>query len=264
MSIGISTSCMYPLETEKSLELVAGSGVDVTEIFFNSPSELKRPMLEKLRRITESAGVRVSSVHPFLSFAEGYLFFSEYERRFEDSLELYKSFFEAAGYLGADILVIHGCKTYAKFPREEYYRRFGKLAELGESFGVRVSQENVVNYYSMYPDFLYGMKEALGSRFHMTLDVKQALRSGCNAFELIEELHDNIVNVHISDSNSEKDCMIPLKGNFDFKRLFDTLRGYGFGGDYIVELYRDNFDDFSDVAASAARLKELMKQKSCT
>ncbi len=188
------------------------------------------------------------------------MLFSEYERRFTDTLEIYKAFLEASAYLDADVLVIHGSKIPGYIPWEQYYERFGKLAELGESFGIKVSQENVVNFLSMYPDFLYGMKKALGSKFYMTLDVKQARRSKCDAFELIDRLHENIVNVHISDSNIEKDCMIPLKGNFDFKRLFDTMKGYGYKGDFIVELYRHNFEDFSEVKASAEKLKELIKE----
>ena len=40
MNIGASSSCFYPLETEKSLLLVGKAGIRITEVFFNSPSEL--------------------------------------------------------------------------------------------------------------------------------------------------------------------------------------------------------------------------------
>lgn len=42
MSVGISTACFYPAATEEALRCVAEAGAKVTEVFFNSPSELER------------------------------------------------------------------------------------------------------------------------------------------------------------------------------------------------------------------------------
>ena len=104
MNIGASSSCFYPLETEKSLLLVGKAGIRITEVFFNSPSELEVPFIKQLEKIKNEYSMDITAVHPFMSFAEGYNIFSSYRRRFDDSLELFKKYFEAAAALGARFL----------------------------------------------------------------------------------------------------------------------------------------------------------------
>lgn len=48
MSIGVSSACMYPQETEKAFLFLAENGVKKTEIFFNGLSELKDGLLMNL------------------------------------------------------------------------------------------------------------------------------------------------------------------------------------------------------------------------
>ena len=84
MSVGISTACFYPAATEEALRCVAEAGAKVTEVFFNSPSELEPVFLRRLSSIASDNGIRIRSLHPFTSFAEGYILFSQYVRRFDD------------------------------------------------------------------------------------------------------------------------------------------------------------------------------------
>lgn len=48
MSVGISTACFYPAATEEALRCVAEAGAKVTEVFFNSPSELEPDFLRRI------------------------------------------------------------------------------------------------------------------------------------------------------------------------------------------------------------------------
>ncbi len=45
--------------------------------------------------------------------------------------------------------------------------------------------------------------------FKMIFDIKQAIRSGYSPFEVLDEMKNEIVHVHISDSNSKFDCLPP-------------------------------------------------------
>ena len=54
MKIGVSTSCLYPLETEKSLLGVAKAGVNTTEIFFNANCELEKEFVAGLKEIKDA------------------------------------------------------------------------------------------------------------------------------------------------------------------------------------------------------------------
>jgi sugar phosphate isomerase/epimerase len=252
MNIGASTSCFYPLETEKALSRVIDLGFKKTEIFFNTSSELKVPFVKEMKKQADDAGVKVLSIHPFSSNIENNCIFGEYQRRYDDFIDLYKQHCHAAALLGAKVVVIHG--AYAKLkrdlPEEHYFNRFASLVEIGKQEGVMVCQENVVRFRSQSIDFLKRMKNYLGDDFHIVFDIKQSIRSGYNPFDFLDEMKDDIVHVHLSDNTSEIDCMPPGRGDFDFKRLFNTLNEAGYSGDYVIELYSKGYDIEQELAYS--------------
>lgn len=257
MSIGVSTSCYYPLETESAFKTIASLGFKTCEIFFNSFSELERPFLKEICLIKDDNGIRIPSLHPFLSFGEPYLLFSEYERRFEDSLDFYKRYFEAANILDAKILVMHGGKASNYVTDELYFERFAKLAALGKEKGITVAQENVVHYRSQSPNFLARMNEYIGHDFKVALDLKQAARAGYSAFEFVQALSGNIAHIHISDMKEQDDCMPPGEGDFDFVRLLAAMSASDYEGDYIIELYRHNFENDSQLVNAGHYIERL-------
>ncbi|NMP37394.1 MAG: sugar phosphate isomerase/epimerase [Clostridiales bacterium] len=263
MNIGASTACFYPLETELSLERVGKLGFKTAELFMNSFSEMEDGFVSGLCNIKEEYGINICSMHPFASFAESYTLFSSYERRYHDSLELYKRFFEIMNRLGAGIFVVHGGKIPGSIDDELYFERFGEFGRIGSSYGVIVAQENVVHYRSESPDFLKRMRAYIGDEFKMVLDVKQALRAGYSPYEFTEPLHDSIVHIHVSDHDSEHDCTPPGEGVFDFGKLFGTMNSYGYRGEYIIELYSSGFTDDSQLIASRDMLEKEFSRISC-
>lgn len=256
MNIGASSSCFYPLETEKSLELVGKVGIKITEVFFNSPSELDYSFLKQLEKIKAEHSMKITAVHPFMSFSEGYSLFSPYLRRFTDGLELFKKYFEAAATLGAGVLNLHGGNGGRTIPDSEYAERLGALIELGKTFGVCVSHENVVHYFGETPQFMEYLHSQLGEDFKMTLDLKQARRANIDPFEFVRLLGPSICHIHVSDCSKTEDCLTPQEdGLFDFARLFSAMDALGFGGSYIVELYRRNFKDENELRCGVEYLK---------
>ena len=252
MNVGASTSCFYPLETEKSLDKVITLGFKSAEIFFNSSSELEPDFVKELKNQADGEGVRILSVHPFSSSLENTCIFGEYQRRFDDYIGLYQKHFQAAAMLGADICVIHGgiARQKRDISDDFYFERFAKLIELGKREGVRVCQENVVRFRSESLEFLKNMRSALGSDFHMVYDIKQSIRCGYDPFEVLDEMKNEIVHVHISDNNSECDCMPPGRGNFDYKRLFGELEKANYQGGYVIEIYSKGYDVEKELTAS--------------
>ncbi len=243
MAVGISTSCFYPQPTEQAMQTLGEIGVKVAEVFINARAELRPPLLDELLRIQRHYGMRIPSLHPWMSFAEGYIFFSEYERRFLEALDDLKHYFEAANRLGADILVFHGAKMSTQTDPSLYIDRFSRIAQEGKRCGVRVAQENVVEYLAESPAFLRRMQREMGELFHMVLDIKQTRRSGIPYKEFLGSLLKSIVHVHISDCNSQESCLPPGEGNFPFRELFEAFCEAGYPGDYVIELYRNNFCD---------------------
>ncbi|MCM1543783.1 MAG: sugar phosphate isomerase/epimerase [Ruminococcus sp.] len=260
MKIGVSSSCFYPLETEKSLVRLGELGVRTAEVFFNAFSELESGYLSELCKIKEHYGMDIVSFHPFMCFAERYNIFSAYRRRFDDSLEMYKRFFNAAATIGAKFYVMHGSKTYMDISREEYAERFDIFRRLGKEFGITVAHENVVDYVGQTPEFMRFLRQSIGDEFKMVLDVKQARRSKVDAFEFVSTMGSSIAHLHLSDFAPNEDCLPPSEnGNFDFTRLFAEMKKLDYSGSCIVELYNRNFSDDKQLIDSANYLRRTAR-----
>ena len=102
-----------------------------------------------------------------------------------------------------------------------------------------------------------GLRDALGDKFRMVLDIKQAVRAGCSPYDFTDILADNICHVHISDYNGVSDCVPPGEGRFDFKKFFDTMKEKGYRGDYVIELYRSGFRDIGQLESSFNALRDF-------
>lgn len=246
MLAGLSTACLYPQNTEDALRLIATTGVQATEVFLNSDSELAPAYIRELRQIADGSGIRTLSVHPYTSGMEPMLFFSAYTRRFEDGREYYKRYYEAVNLLGGDIVVFHGHFAGMKIEPQDYFHRFAVLLEDARQAGVRLCHENVSRCYGRSPDFFVQMRAAL-PRAEYVLDVKQAVRSGATALEFVRAMGKNIAHVHISDHDADHDCLPPGKGTFNIGEFLNLLRCNGYDGGVLVELYRENFGDIVEL-----------------
>lgn len=250
MQFGVSSSCFYPLETEKSLALIGEMGIKTAEVFFNSPMELNGSIFENILQIKKYYSIDISSVHPCTSSCEPFFFFSEYERRFYDLLDFYKRYMDCCVKLGAKILIIHGMRTVGSISDEQYFERFGKICSVGKEFGITVAQENVSGFSSGDPAFLKKMKAYLGEDFKLNFDLKQMHRCLFNENDFFDDLIDSVVNVHISDSTPTKDCLPPGEGNYDLYSFVKRLLNSGYDGNCIIELYRSNYEKYNQIKKS--------------
>lgn len=257
MAFGISTSCLYPMNTEEALDTLGRLGVRTCEVFLNSISETTLNFAETLNKIKNEYGMNIVSVHPFSSFSETYMLFGEYERRYLDAFDFYKRCFEVTAAVGAEFSIIHGSLKPAKISEKEYFERFFRLTEAGKEHGITVAQENVNRHLSENPDFLKRMKAALGDNFRLVFDVKQAVRAGYSPVEFAENFKNDICHIHISDHNGCFDCIPPGKGDFSFRKLISVMNSANYGGDYVIELYRAGFETEKDLMKSLYFVENL-------
>lgn len=259
MDLGVSSSCLYPLETEKALRIIGELGIKHSELFFNSPSELTDNYLRELCKIKDYYGIDIATFHPYMSFAEGFYIFSSYKRRFYDSLEMYKPMFNAAAVTGAKYFIMHGAKNPMEISKEEYAERFYLFNKTANEFGISVAHENVVHYASEKPEFLAYLKKNLGNSFKAVLDVKQARRANENPYCFTEELGNSIVHLHLSDFKKGEDCLLPCEsGLFDFKGYLSYFEENGYEGKALIEVYRRNYSDPKQLKESLDYLKALL------
>ena len=69
------------------------------------------------------------------------------------------------------------------------------------------------------------------------LDIKQAMRAGCEPAEFIGAMGSQLVNVHICDWHENGALCLPCEGNFDFDAFMLALKREGYDGPIIVEPY---------------------------
>lgn len=258
MQPAISTACLYPMLLEKSFSTLVSMGFRTFEVFINTFSELQPDYLKTMKKAAEESGSTFYSVHPFTSGYENLLLFSEYERRFTDSLEFYKNYMNACRILGAHILVLHGRRSdKPSISDEEFFERYLRLYDLGSEFGVMVAQENVSKFCSETPAFIRKMRAACGMRCAFVLDVKQAVRAGQDPCEMCDAMGSRIRQVHLNDHDAKSDCRLPGAGAMDYPRLIAQLKRYGYNGCLTIEVYRKSFGKLEELLAAKDVVSKL-------
>ncbi len=259
MRMGVSTACFYPMLTELSLITLLEMGVTELEIFFNTSSELNKKYIKGLRSSLRKYGGKVRSIHPYSSMMEPFMFFSNYERRFNDMMDDYKRYFEAANMLDAELIVIHGDKLPAKTPDEKYFERFNRIIECGKKEGVIVAQENVNLHRSQNPEFLCRMREWIGDDCKFVFDIKQAVRASYDPYDFAQRLGNAIIHVHVSDNNASNTCLLPGRGTMDYGKLKKILDDNGCDPAWIIEVYRTNFNEGDEIRKALKLLGDMTK-----
>lgn len=242
MFAAVSTACLYPLETERALQTLLRLGISAVEIFINTESEMEPAFLDGLRQRADAAGARICSLHLHTSSYEPMMFFTDYPRRFDDSLRRYRTYFSAARELGASVVIFHGDRRDGGLPAAEYYERVARLSDAARGEGVVLGQENVARCRTRDAGLVKNMREYMGNgRVKFVLDCKQALRSQSDPFKMLAAMGTDVAHVHISDSGSAGDCLLPGHGTFDFRRFIDKLAAAGYDGALVLEVYRSAF-----------------------
>ena len=258
MKIGVSTASLYPIYTEDALLEVARLGVKNVEIFLNSVTELEGKIFSSIQNAVKEYNLNVISVHPFSSPLETLFLFSSYDRRVTEIMDLYKRYFEVMNVLNSGLFVIHGAISSAKCSDERYVERLSGLVELGRTMGITVAQENVSYCRSSSVEFLEMLSRELGDTAKFVLDIKQARRSSLQPAQLLDRLGNNIVHLHLSDADENNDCLPIGAGVFDFVDFFNHLAQIGYCGDAVVELYRENYGEYSVLSDSVKFLEKML------
>lgn len=251
MQLGISTACLYPEQTDTAVRCLAEQGVKTIELFLNTYSETTPAYAGYLKSILEHYGIKVVSLHPFTSSMESMLFFSAYEGRHLDGIEKYKEwYFDFMNRLGIEIFVLHGCLDRIPMEDELYFERYAMLHRAARQDGIVVAQENVAAFKSHSVSFIRDMKDFLRDEVDFVLDIKQTVRAGQDTWQMLETMGEQIIHTHLSDHKDGYDCLPVGSGRFDFARCLKILSGYGGCGSAVVELYRHNFGEYSELFES--------------
>ncbi len=253
MLTGISTACLYPLETEKALNLLANYNIEAIEVFPNCEYEISKPALLEMRKVADAHGTKILSLHPHTGPMEPITFFSGYSRRFNDGVELYKRYYEAANLLGAELVVFHGGARIPWISYEEYFDKFGLLVEHAVQNGSCLCHENVSRCIGYCSQFFKQLAVAV-PKAEFVFDIKQAVRAEEDVFDFAKTMGNRIKHIHFSDNDEHNSCLLPGTGTFNTAEFLNVVTENGFNGGVIVELYRENFGEIVELISGYQRL----------
>ncbi len=258
--VGVSTACFYPADTFDSLCEILSTGTKKAEVFLNSQSELTHEKILRFRRELAAHDAKIVSFHPYTSAFESLMFFSEYTKRIDDGIEMYKRFFDGAAELGAKYFVFHGERNIPTFSRglssdSVICEAYGRLISEANNAGLIFTQENVNNLRSQSADYIHKLRE-LVPELRFTFDLKQAYRAGVDYSAVVDAMGDRLVHVHINDFG-EKECCLPFTGDADLAGLSKQLKTLGYTGDFILEVYRTNFGQTHELCDCFSKLEAL-------
>ena len=258
MRIGISSAVLYPEYSEISMEKLTNCGFEVFEFFYNCDEEISLPFIEKMKTFCNKAFF--ISIHPYTAFAEGVFFFSAYERRTREALEKYKNAFRMANELGVKYFTLHGDRLFGNVSKciltDKAAETLSLLADSAKEEGITLCLENVSWCKSSNPDYIRAVSEKVRN-IGFTLDLKQARRANIPYEEYIDAMGSKILNIHVSDFDTEHDCLLPGKGIFDFNKFKKEIEEIGYRGDLLIEVYSEAFGELEELASSKRFLEKI-------
>lgn len=257
MKIGISTACLYlRQETEDAITTVKSLGAEVAEIFLGTFYEYRPEFAKKFASRAE--GLEVNSVHTFTNNFEPQLF-NRSRRVRGDGFYWLDQLMRSAQLFGCKNYTFHGItRKSADQPSnfDLFAERLSEATEFCSRYGVRLCLENVA--WSTYNR--PGVFREIKNRFEGlsgVFDIKQARRSGYPYAMYIEEMAGSISHVHLSDVNDNGKMCLPGQGVYDFAEILKRLKGTGFDGNALIEVYPEDYNDISELKTSLEYLKEI-------
>ena len=258
MEIGVSTATFFlRLYNENSISRIRDLGAKTCEVFLECPSEYT---LDYGKLLLKNKGdLKVHSLHVVTLTFETELF-SGFDRAYSDAEKTFANVLGIAKMLGANFYTMHGRARIKKGgDYDDYFKngkRLEKLCDFASNYDVRICLENVP--WALYNRVGYFKEiKKYAPSLCATLDVKQARLSGFSYADYIEEMGSSLKTVHLSDVDANGKIRLPGKGEFNFEELFKRLKGVGFDGDMLIEVYKDDFKNDIEIVESLEYLNEL-------
>lgn len=260
MQLGLSTAAFYGRwETEEAAERIAELGFDCAEVFLQSESENTKHFAALVRQKLKD--VPCTSVHPLGGY-ENYMA-GRPARQVRDAFDHFRRILDAGAEMGAKVFVYHGRNTPQLRPLawnlQWNIEAIAPMCEEAAQRGMVIGWENVCWCQLTEPKRVLEARAAL-DQVRFTLDIKQAMRAGCDPMEFVYAMGDRLCNVHVCDWDSEGKLCLPGEGIFDFGGLICALEEVGYSGPVIMEPYLVLIQNDEALMRSAAYMRHIMKE----
>ena len=133
---------------------------------------------------------------------------------------------EVAGFLGSDLVVVHGPGTLGESGPEaieHFMQSLLSLHEASSRTNVRVGLENVMTPDSSVQSLVSILNEFHSDRIGLCVDVGHLNIEG-DVIDGLERSRNWLLSVHISDNHGSSDeHLVPGKGEIDWPRVVEIL-----------------------------------------
>lgn len=262
MRLGISTASFFNrVSTESCFDILRQMRVETTEVFLNTYSEYEKAFIDAL--VPRKAHINVHSVHALGTQFEPELF-SQNARVRADAEIIFRKVCYSGYMLGAKFYTFHGPvrlkKLDYKFDYVKLGDRINQLVEIAQSYGMRLSYENVHWTYANNPDYFRQiMRQCPG--IYTTLDVKQALQYGVDPLKYLDVMQERLSTVHLCDVQKDPShTALPGsgKGKYNFEKFFSELDKRNINATLLLEAYPRDYKELSELKASYDYLNALL------
>ena len=258
MDIGVSTATFFLRRyNEDSISIIKGLGGKTCEVFLECPSEYTEEYGKLL--LEKKGDLKVHSMHAVTMNYETELF-NTFDRAYNDALKSFAGVLNIGKMLGARFYTMHGRARIKKGSTYDDYVKNGKrldeLCDFASNYDIQICLENVAWALCNRPEY-YKEIIKFAPKIGATLDVKQARISGYDYREYLDAMNQRIKTVHLSDVDLDGKIRLPGKGVFDFEELFKRLRDVDFNGDMIIEVYKDDYGNESEITESLDYLNNI-------
>lgn len=257
MKTGISTASLFLRQhTEDAAVTIKELGADCCEVFYSTFYEYRPEFSKALAPKID--GFNVNSVHTVSTNFEHQLFNSSRRVR-GDGFYWLDQLMRSAQLIGGKNYTFHGFYRM-KGMRDNFDDTSAHMREISDfcaRYGVKLCLENVewslYNRPGVFKEIKCRFPELAG-----VFDIKQARRSGYPYAMYVEEMAGAISHVHLSDIDESGRVCLPGRGVYDFTEILKRLKGAGFDGAVLIEVYPNDYGDVSELKQSLAFLDEII------
>jgi sugar phosphate isomerase/epimerase len=231
ISIGMSTSCVFPLPLEEAFRLARLAGYDGVEIMVTGDKATQDA--DRLRALSRSYGIPILSIHAPVLLATQLVWGVSPAAKLERSAALARA-------VGATTVVVHPPFRF----QAAYARVFERTTNrVGERFGLDVAVENMFTWTiggrdvrayapSPYPTDL--------DVYAMTLDFSHAALAGRDGLEFALAMGSRLRHIHLCDGLGGTlfdEHLIPGHGSQPVAEVLGYLSKSKWSGSVVAEVH---------------------------
>lgn len=232
--IGMSTTCVYPLDPERAFEEAAEVGFDGLEIMVSNETMTQDPV--KLRELSEQYRLPVMSIHAPVLLLTHFVWGRDPQVKLERTAEL-------AAAVGASTVVVHPPFRW----QANYAKDFLKIVRQTESsYGVDIAVENMFPWRAAGKNikaYAPGPDPREMDCDHVTLDFSHAALSGVDSRDFVRDVGERLTHIHLCDGSGPigegqifDEHLLPGRGTQPIAEVLRGLADAGWTGAIAAEV----------------------------